>query len=733
MKKKLLRVALLATLLLAIIGTFSVSALTPYSTYTYDVFGNPAKSPDAYVPWKVIDTNTIVQSLKDEAIPNAAIKYDASNFTAINTPKDVFVDNLNHIYIADTENNRILALDENGNLRTIISTFVNSQGVQDSLTKPAGVYVTDTEIYVADTDNARIVIFDKIGNFVHIVPQPKSEVFPEASVYKPIAVAVDQAGRIYVVSSTTNYGVISINRDGSFNSFIGPQKVSYNAFQIFWRAFQTEEQIAKSVKYVPTEYNNVTIDSSGFLYVTTSSIDAEKQQSAITSRSRADTYAPVKKLNPSGSDVMNRTGFYPPSGEVTVNNMATAENSISGASTIVDVALGPCGMWSIIDQKRSKVYTYDEDGNLLFIFGDIGDQIGQISNVSLCSIAYQGSNILLLDKTTGSIAVYKRTKYGDLIASALQNKQDRQYEKAVDYYISILQYNNNYDSAYVGIGQNLYNDGEYVSAMKYYKYAYDTENYSDAFTMYRKDLIEKYIYLVPIVIIVLCVAISKFNGYAKRKNKKGQVYKEKRSLWEEFIYGFHVIYHPFDGYWDLKHEKRGSIKGATLILVITILAFLYQALGKGYLFNPYYTGISFVMEIASVALPVALWVLSNWCLTTLFDGEGSLKDVYVTTCYALLPLPMMIVPATILSNVLTLDEQTLMTLLISIGFIWAGMLIFFGMMVIHDYSIGKNILTTIGAVVGMAFIMFVGILFTGLIQKVFYFGYNIYVELSYSA
>ena len=67
----------------------------------------------------------------------------------------------------------------------------------------------------------------------------------------------------------------------------------------------------------------------------------------------------------------------------------------------------------------------------------------------------------------------------------------------------------------------------------------------------------------------------------------------------------------------------------------------------------------------------------------------------------------------------------------SLGLIWSGALIFFGMMVIHDYSIGKNIITSLGTIVGMALIMFIGILFTTLIQKVFFLGYNIYVELSY--
>ena len=198
--------------------------------------------------------------------------------------------------------------------------------------------------------------------------------------------------------------------------------------------------------------------------------------------------------------------------------------TISGASKIVDVALGPNGMWSIIDQKRSKVFTYDSNGVLLFVFGDIGDQVGNIQNLQ--AIAYQGSNILLLDSTNNTITVYKRTSYGDLIANALQNTEDQNYDAAVNYYTAILQRNNNYDSAYVGIGQSLYRDGEYMQAMQYFKYAYDTVNYSEAYSAYRKEWVEDYVILIPVIIVAICLLISWFFRHAKKVNKRGHAYKE---------------------------------------------------------------------------------------------------------------------------------------------------------------------------------------------------------------
>ena len=709
--KKALRLVII-TLVLVTVLAFQVSAVVPYSSYIYTIDGQSIKSPHAYVPDKIIDSQ------------------DLKLINPLNDPTDIEIDADQNIYIADASNNRIVITDSNWEVINVIDSFVNDNGVPDALTNPNGVFIKDEEIFVADTDNNRIVVFDrKSCEFIRRIEEPTGDAFPENHIYKPIALAVDNAGRIYVISSTTHYGVIQLNGDGSFIGFLGAQKTSPTAWQIIWRAFQTDAQRAQLAKLVPTEYNNITMDESGFIYVTTSSIDEDKQQSAMESKDKSGDYAPVKKLNPSGYDVMKRNGFYPPSGEVDVQQMNVNPDAVSGASKIVDVALGPNGMWSIIDNVRQKIYTYDENGNLLFIFGDKGMQLGNLQNAN--AIIYKGTDILVMDKTSDSITIYKRTDYGDCIAAALQNTIDRNYDSAAEYWVDILQRNANFDQSYIGIGDSYYRSGDFEQAQEYYKFATDTEGYSESYKKIRQDWIEKYIIVIPIVIILVCLVISKFNKYAKKVNKAGQVMKEKRSIKETFLYAFHIIYHPFDGFWDMKHEKRGSIKGALICIGITIVAFIYQALGTAYIFNADVSNVSIIGQAISVITPFALFCVANWCLTTLFDGEGSLKDIIMSAGYSLLPIALLVIPATLISNVLTLDEATIITLLSTIGYIWAGMLIFFGMMVIHDYTIGKNLLTIFGTLVGMAFIMFVGVLFSGLLTKVFSFFYNIVVELSY--
>ena len=708
MKKFISVLALFFALL--ILSAVPVSAASAYQTYTYNINGMSINSPAAYTPDKNIDSNYM--GLK----------------TAIDDPRDMVVDKEYNVYIADAKNNRIVCLDRYYKVKFTIEKFTNEYGVPDELTAPSGVFVTDDRIFVCDTDANRIVTFDREGNYLSIIPEPESELFEEGSVYKPVAIAVDQYDRLYVVSSTTYQGIIVMTDEGEFTGFIGAQKVTISAWDIIWRRFQTEAQRELTTAYVSTEFNNISINDEGFIYVTTSSIDEGKQQSAIRSKSKSGDYAPVKMLNANGDEIMRRNGFYPPSGEVDISSSST-DGSIRGSSKIIDVAIGPEKTWSIIDERRNKIFTYDFDGNLLWAFGDSGTQLGNLSSIE--AIAYQGDTLLILDKTNDNITVYKRTEYGDVVISALANENNRNYDLAIDDWMEILKRNSNFDTAYIGIGDSLYRSGEYEESLEYFKAAYDTAGYSNSYKEIRKEWISKWILVIPVGIVILVVLFSKFSNYATKINKRAATAGGKRTFKEELLYVFYVILHPFDGFWDLKHEKRGSVRAALVFIVITVLTFFYEAIGAGYIINPRGSYTTVWAQAISVLVPFLLFAVANWCLTTLFEGEGSFKDIVVAMSYSLMPLPLLIIPATIFSNVVIANEVKLLNLLTSAAFIWVGILLFFGTQVTHDYSLGKNMLTVVGTLIGMIFIMFIGILFTTLLGKIVSLISNIVIEISY--
>ena len=135
------------------------------------------------------------------------------------------------------------------------------------------------------------------------------------------------------------------------------------------------------------------------------------------------------------------------------------------------------------------------------------------------------------------------------------------------------------------------------------------------------------------------------------------------------------------------------------------------------------------MQLALVGLPFMLWCIANWCLTTLFDGEGSFRDIYIASGYALAPLPFFIFISTVLTNVLTVEEGSIVTLLVAIGYVWVGLLLYFGVMVTHDYSLKKNFVTVLGTILAMLIILFIAILFFSLVAKMITFVTAIFSEI----
>ena len=693
-----------------------ISAAQSYQTYTYSIDGKVLYSPDAYTPQKNVNSDTM--NLGE---------------LGLKSPKDITVDAEQNVYVADSGNNRVLCLDRYYNLRYEIKTFVNDKGVADKLDNPQGLFVNDEHIYVCDYNAARIVRFNLAdGSFHSIIDAPQSELFGDNSNYFPVAMAVDQYGRMFIVSKETNEGIIVMTQKGEFTGFIGAQQSVTSVWDQIWRRFQSKEQRKLSNTVISYPYNNIDINERGFVYATIyEPALVSSMANAITSKSKVGTYAPCKLLNPAGDEIMRRNGFWPPAGEIDFKNEYIAKANRT-PSRIVDVACGPEQTWSIVDVDRSRVYTYDYDGNLLFAFGDLGDQLGNITNGAIAAVAYQGDKLLLLDGSENpKVVVYNRTEYGDVLISALRYQNERQYDKAIDTWKEILMRNSNYDAAYIGIGDSLSRSGKFEESLQYYKSAYDTENYSVAYKEMRKEWMSKFFLLIPVVIGVVCFLLSKFLKYVAKVNKRAAVAGGKRTFKEEVLFVFHLIFHPFDGFWDLKHEKRGSVRAALLFMGLAVVAMFYRSVGAGYVLNPQGEYTTIMMQLLVIFVPVLLFTIANWCLTTLFEGEGSLRDIFVAVGYSLLPLIVTIIPTTFFSNYIVSEEADLLSLIVVIGFIWTGFLIFFGTMVTHDYTMGKNVITVFGTIGGMAFIMFLGLLFTSLIMDIVTFITNYVSEIVY--
>ncbi|MDE5891896.1 MAG: YIP1 family protein [Acetatifactor sp.] len=188
-------------------------------------------------------------------------------------------------------------------------------------------------------------------------------------------------------------------------------------------------------------------------------------------------------------------------------------------------------------------------------------------------------------------------------------------------------------------------------------------------------------------------------------------------------FAMYCITHPLDGFWDLTHERRGSIAAANTILVLTLLARIMRLRYTSFIFiSVYWETLNIFLYLAGVLFPLALWVVGNWALTTLFDGKGRLGQVYMATCYALTPYPLIQFPLMIFSNFVTVDEAEFYMVIAGLSLVWAGALIFAGMMQIHEYSLGKNFVFTIASLFAMLVMVFILLLFFSMItQGISYF------------
>lgn len=196
-------------------------------------------------------------------------------------------------------------------------------------------------------------------------------------------------------------------------------------------------------------------------------------------------------------------------------------------------------------------------------------------------------------------------------------------------------------------------------------------------------------------------------------------------------YAFYLIFHPFDGFWDIKYEKRGNMKAAFILLFLGVLVYVAGRQFTGFLFNYVEPeSLNLFVDAGLVLALFFLWCTANWCLTSLMDGKGSYRDIMKAAAYAMTPWILLSGLAIGLSGVFTLQEGTFYYIVQNLGYLWSAGLLFFGMMVTHEYSFWKNFACCIMTLIGMAVIVFIILLFFSVIQQAAAFFMILYRELS---
>lgn len=452
-------------ILTLILSVLLLPFLVGASSYNYSYWGQPIHSAPGM---------TFVASINSEFLGIDLV-----------SPEDLVVYN-EMIYLVDRNTNSLVTINKDFSESTERLVFeytdeyldiLADAGITDetSLTfnSPYGVDVTESGIFIADSGNYRIVKLNHEFKVLNVFSDMDDPTFDEV-LFEPRKITVDPTDRMYVVAKNIYEGIMEINSDGSFNRYTGVNPIKLTPLEIFSRSLMTEEQIAQLQLFLPTEYTNVNIDEKNFIYATSKVSDNNAEN-------------PIQLINPKGVDVIKRNGYFPPMGDIQyvvgMNNYV-----IDGPSSMVDIAYTSDGIYTVLDQKRSRLFTYDSEGNLLYIDGDEGRQADKFSEG--VAIDYLGENLLVLDRKTKTIIVYGLTEFGTYVNQAIHYHNEGMFEEAALVWEKVVLINSNYEIAYNGIGKLLLRQGNYKEAMEYFKLGHDQYYYSKAFQEYRNGIIK---------------------------------------------------------------------------------------------------------------------------------------------------------------------------------------------------------------------------------------------------
>ncbi|MBR6381015.1 MAG: gluconolactonase [Lachnospiraceae bacterium] len=487
-------IAALALSVLAAVSAVPLSAQAqslPYQSYNYDYWEDIIFTPAPYEP--------------DYVVSGLSLTYEGEPLGNFVTPQDVCVADDGSIYLADTGNNRIVVLDSSAKKVLEVITGFENDGAEDSFNQPYGVAVSETDqLYIADSQNHRIVVLNKDRSLSRIIANPTSEVLEDGFVFVPLKVTVDYADRVYCIAQNMFEGIMVFETDGRFAGFFGTINVEITLWERFWRKIASKEERAKSQLFIPTEFTGVDIDPDGFVYA--SNIDTTGIQG-------------VRRLNPKGQDVI-RKGFRENLGG---DLQIAGSTDYAGPSQFTDVVYREHGIYSCLDRKRGRIFTYDHEGNLLYIFGGIGTQDGTFQLP--VAIENVGGDVIVLDATKANITYYRETEYGRLINRAVALRYSGDETAAVELWQKVLLLDEDNELANTGIGKAYLTGGDYVSAMKYLELGMARDYYSVAYKRYRNDFLTDHASVFLTGILILAAA----GVLVSQLKKRGIIRKRKKA------------------------------------------------------------------------------------------------------------------------------------------------------------------------------------------------------------
>lgn len=618
-------------LCLVMMAGMTASAETPYKTYTVDGYGYVLETQSAYNPLAAI---TKVGE------------------TAFVSPMDMAIGKDGNLYIADAGAHVILICSRDGEQ-------VGSIG-EGILQTPTGVYVTeDGTVYVADKDAKKVFVFDAQGNVTAEYGKPDSPIYGNSMDFKPTKVVANKTGTMYIICEGNMNGIVQLSpvEGGSFLGYFGTNYTSLSPFQMIQRVILTDAQRAQMLSNIPSTPTNLHIDDTGLIYTVT----------------QGDKETSLKKLNIAGKNLLDSDPYYADlPAAVTTGNY----NNI------------------LVADSDGYIYEYNEDGELLFMFGGRDDgrqRVGLCNKVEAIAVD-EDDRIYLLDSDKKQIHIFEPTEFTNLLHESLYLFSKGQYTQSKEPLSKVLQMNSMFDYANQAMGHAYLQEENYEQALKYFRLAKSFEGYSDAFWEVRNIWIRNYLVAAVLAIAAVIVLIRGGKSlYRKKYANRPTTQTGEHILLGQLRYSLYFMRHPMDGCYGVKKEGKNSWWCANILLGTFILISILEKYCSGFLVKTVREGrYDLITDIGKVLVIFIGLTACNYLVVTIHEGEGFFKDLYCAYAYCLTPYIVIKPFVILLSNVLTYNEVFLISFANIIVWTWVVILILLTLKEINNFTVGET-------------------------------------------
>jgi tetratricopeptide (TPR) repeat protein len=513
---------------------------------------------------------------------------------------------------------------------------------------------------------------------------------------------VDKRGNLYIVGEGLIQGLVELSPEGDFLGYFGGNRVGFSLERAIQKMFFTKKQLSQLAQKLPPSPTNVAVGGDGLIFTATVGLASGS----------------VKKLNVAGDNLLRTSSFMSP------NN--------------ADITVDATGNIFAADSVEGYIAVYDKDGSLLFAFGGIDSgyqSLGYFTSPS--GIAVNGDGLLyVLDKERGNIQIFKPTPFAMLVYKATSLYLDGKYAESLEPWRQVLRLDSMFDLAHLGLGLAYYKEGKFSQAFDELKLAKNAGEYSNTYWELRREWLMKHVSTVILLLAGLFVAWTALRRLHRKTGFGAPVVKALREFRRirivgELLHVFRMLRHPIDGYEELVSGKA-SVLSATILLVILAVVRLYEVYQTSFIFSGVDPlRVSMTTELLKLFVPLLAWIVCNYMVSIISDGEGKFKDVYKGSIYALSPYIVLGVPLTLLSKGLTLMEAVVYddSRLIILG--WCVILMVIMVKEIHGYELKetfKNVAVTLSGMAVMALIAFI---FFGLSSQLWDFVRSIAEEVKY--